>query len=238
MTTIKFILFSDIHCGVPQNEKTNNEIDNISRIVTLCKNGNNKPNLGNDIRYIVIGGDLTKDGKTEELIQFKELYKQLSPYTNIYIIPGNHDDSYPEYRDTIKYIRDINGFSDNESVNFVKINQGLYHFCCGLKPNIDWIKQQFNNYNITNKTPLVFSFHFNLEGPYSDWWNDDEKTQFYNTIKDYNILLIHNGHWHTDKIGTWTINNGKKINYVISAGNKICLCTYNIVSKNLSFKLI
>ena len=38
---------------------------------------------------------------------------------------------------------------------------------------------------------------------YSDWWNDKEKEQFYQVIKDYNILAIINGHIHSTYEKKW-----------------------------------
>ena len=52
--------------------------------------------------------------------------------------------------------------------------------------------------------PIIIFYHYNtIKEPFSDWWSDKEKEQFYQVIKDYNILAIINGHLHSSYRKIW-----------------------------------
>ena len=39
-------------------------------------------------------------------------------------------------------------------------------------------------------------FHYSLDGPYSDFWADEDKNAFSAAISGYNVLAIFHGHEH------------------------------------------
>ncbi len=106
----------------------------------------------------------------------------------------------------------------------------------GVYPkNLDWLKNELNE--ITNDTPIVFIFHYVIADnvPYNDWWTNDEKEDFYNVIKNYNVILICNGHDHETRIDNW-----KNIPCVIGSGDnsfallKFCKNTF-VSYKQINF---
>jgi hypothetical protein len=43
---------------------------------------------------------------------------------------------------------------------------------------------------------VILYFHYSLEGPYSDFWEQEDKDAFARTIEGYNVLAIFHGHEH------------------------------------------
>lgn len=67
---------------------------------------------------------------------------------------------------------------------------------------------------------FIIYFHFNLEGPYSDWWSDAEKNAFAEVLIGHRVALIVCGHWHTTALSQW-----RGYNVAMGAGSKVALVT-------------
>jgi UDP-2,3-diacylglucosamine pyrophosphatase LpxH len=93
-------------------------------------------------------------------------------------------------------------------------HNGVQFISLGVYPkNLKWLASVLP---ADKSQPLVIFYHFNTDKnePFGDWWKEEEKLAFYEAIKEHNVLLIINGHWHTSRITTW--NN---IKIVHCAGN-------------------
>lgn len=167
------------------------------------------------------------------------------PITNegykIYLTPGNHDTyvQWPYYKKPVfKFIESEFGATYNM---FNWKNSGCYSYCyngiffinMGVYPkNLNWLKNELNE--ITKDTPIVFIFHYVIADnvPYNDWWSNAEKEDFYNVIKNYNVILICNGHDHETRIDNW-----KNIPCVIGSGDNsfalLKFCKNSFVSYSL-----
>lgn len=228
MTNI--FLISDLHFGGNIHKPVQTMIDRIIGHINV-----------NEKNVILVAGDITDHGydgistcqcffpcfgsnsgitggsKVNELnmfqTEFLERFKYLTN-TYIYFIHGNHDlyngaGRYP----VLDYIKSKFG---NTYYSFV-VN-GIVFFMCGLYPDAsicNWIKTEFIEKQVNDKTPLIFCFHYSMD---STWWKE-EKTIFLNTINAKNILGILVGHVHESYIdeylGIKTLNgSGAKSGYL------------------------
>jgi hypothetical protein len=118
----------------------------------------------------------------------------------------------------------------NSNVQSRQIND-VNLICLGLYPN----KETCDNF-LTDELKFVSKkiifFHFNLEGPFSDWWSDSEKEYFYNTIQPYlgEIICIVVGHCHVTYDHLW-----KNIRVLSGAGSLPLICDYD--GEKLSIKI-
>ncbi len=211
----------------------------------------NKINITYPINFVICAGDLTSHGwgasgcckKNPD--EFGEFINQYAiPIENagfpLFSCPGNHDTyvDWPyfdkpvfEYIKT-KYVATHDMFKDWKYSGCYSFNHnGVEFISMGVYPyNLAWLRE----YIPTDDTPIIIFYHYNtVTGePYSDWWGEDEKTAFYDVIKDNNVLLIINGHWHESGIGHW---NG--IPVVRGAGDKFCIVEIkDRVLGNIKFK--
>lgn len=166
-----------------------------------------------------------------------------------YLTVGNHDTyvQSPYFRKPVfKLVKDkynatnktflwegckltMNGWKHSGCYKFVKndivfINMGVY------PKNLDWLKKQLKNIN--HNVPIVFIYHYTTPNnvQFSDWWTDDEKDDFFSIIKKHNVILICNGHFHSNVLYHWhgipcvtgsgddscgliTFSNGKLVHY-------------------------
>ncbi len=85
-------------------------------------------------------------------------------------------------------------------------HNGIYFICMGSYPkNLDWLRE---NLPEDRTRPIVFFYHYNTilgDGTINIyiWWTDKERAEFYDVIKEHNVKLIVNGHWHINKISSW-----------------------------------
>ena len=162
-------------------------------------------------------------GNTNELQTVKETLLHPLEKKNIliYLCHGNHDDHWalPKcYKPVLDYITNKHG-----SLRYHKphkpcsATRGVSIISCGKYPNKDdssWLNTILSN--LDNNEKCIIMFHFNISGPYSDWWSDHEKKVFGKQIKNHKdkILAICIGHHHTSYIREW---NG--ITVINSSGN-------------------
>lgn len=79
--------------------------------------------------------------------------------------------------------------------------------CCLLpkkkKGNaLTWLRNQI--IQLTTSAPIVIFFHYNLVGSNCNWWwSKEEKEDFYEVIRDYNVLAIFTGHCHSSYFTKW-----------------------------------
>jgi len=57
----------------------------------------------------------------------------------------------------------------------------------------------------SSKLPVVIFFHFNITGPFSNWWKDEEKEAFKAVLDAHRerIAFLAVGHWHVSMVNQW-----------------------------------
>jgi predicted phosphodiesterase len=178
--------------------------------------------------FVLFPGDLTTHGWNacwfnwiiKKLFFPQETYryeKELGKFVNQFILPiekngiktysvmGNHDTYNGPILPVKCWIKKKHGNTHYK----VKYNDKLDIYGLGIYPTneiCDWLSKNLDD----NKFSILF-FHYPTSGDYSDWWGDDEKEYFYNTIKDRKILTMATGHFHTSTLYDWkeyTLING------------------------------
>lgn len=198
---MKFIVTSDLHFG----SESPKDIDNImyhlmydvfinSIIVTGDLTGNGYDGKESlkclscifGSKNILVGGD-----KTNELGLLQSFFINPIHELNkkIYLIQGDSDRNNGACRYPVRnYIRSLYG---KEYYSFV--SDGVLFLMCDIYPNkkiCGWI----HSITKTIKIPTLIFFHYNLEGSSSNLWSEVEKHNFYETVKDVNVLAIFCGH--------------------------------------------
>ena len=219
---IKFFIESDIHFT-----KDGIRSDKRKSVETMLKY--------DDVDVILCVGDLTDNGWDGGGIlcwKYGGESDQLTPLKNDYIKPlynrfrlllclGNHDYYVPKpyiHHPVVKYVKNRRNVSSKftDSVYNTMIKDVMF-ICLGRYPDNKALKY-FKKVAPLDKRIVIF-FHYNLSGPYSEWWNVDEKDKFHDTIKGYNIVCIAVGHYHISEVNEW---RGYKV--VSGAGSSIALC--------------
>lgn len=226
ITMITFVHDSDIHFtdkGPRSDKKLNPD-----KIIELNPD------------FTIVTGDLTDngyDGKSIGCFKYGGFSDQLSPLKDnyvhkledngipVYLCPGNHDRGRPNicYKAVHRYIIKRHG-----GLKYSFERNGIKFICCGEYPDdLKWLKKQLKK---ANDRPIFIYFHFNLIGPFSNWWSEKEKDKFYQVIKDYpNLQAILVGHWHRSENHTkW--NN---IRVIRSSGRGFTLIGFDIKEEKI-----
>lgn len=192
-----------------------------------------------ECKFIIAAGDLTDNGQSSSTITWncskpddqldtliKKFIKPWEKHMPVYLVAGNHDlwkgnnlnsavldyiiDKY-DANFHIDYWKAGCYSIDVESFNFIFLN-------CYPK-NLRFLKKALTD------RPTVLVFHYNLQGPYSDFWSQYEKEAFFNVIKDYNIRLICTGHIHINKKSYWkgipVVQASKKLSKITITSDNI-----------------
>lgn len=202
------------------------------------------------IKFVICAGDLTSLGQDGKKIlcwkngEYNQVGIFLNDYLNnieskgirVYCCPGNHDTyvAWPYwYKPVFNFLR--RKYNANNDGCYMFEMSGVKFISLGIYPNkknLDWLKDQIRD--LFKGTPLIIFYHYNTvdSEPYSDWWKDEEKEAFYQVIKDYNVQLIINGHYHASGKGMW-----HGIPVVRGSGHKSCIIEMNDYSlENIYFK--
>lgn len=236
-----FLIDSDIQYGHDKPEKIRNDkINNVEFITNFIKNSKNS--IYEPRFLMITGDltEHCSDGKKIFNYKFGGITNEMTPLINEYLkpmstllplklIPGNHDfyidgSRWPFFhKPVLSYIRknhNLNTLKNIFSSTFSDIGDVVYsfdiedvHFCaCDIYPNekvLKWLRTDLEKNN--DKRIIIFQ-HYNFDGPYSDWWTMDEKKKFYDVIKNYNVVLLIEGHHHFSSEGSFmgikTVNSG------------------------------
>ncbi len=235
----KFIVDSDLHF---KHDIRSVKRNNVQKITEKIKNDN--------IKAIICPGDLTNngwDGKKFWKWKYGGDFNQLGPlkkdyvepledHTNVYLCAGNHDTYVPWpyfHKGVFDYIKARHGSLRYSFDLKEDSDQGLHFICLHIYPDEDGIEFLQKDLKKNHDRKIVIYFHYNLSGPFSDWWNDEEKGVFLKTIKDYNIKAIIVGHFHKTYERDW---NGYKI--INGGGRNIPLVTYDPNEAELSVEFV
>jgi len=245
-----FIFDGDPQIGL---EKDNNGYPKIRANKENIGEKLNKYSNDNNIKidFVICAGDLTQGGKDAKKILFYKNgeYNELGIFIdkyynniknngyNVYCCPGNHDTyvSFPYFwKPVFKFLKDkydatygLGIFTNWKNYGYYKFeHNGVLFMSLGVYPyNLSWIRK---NLPKDNTKPIIIFYHYNtiIGEPYSDWWSNEEKNNFYNIIKEFNILMIINGHLHSSQKDIWNgipivKGSGKELGLVKIKDNKI-----------------
>jgi Icc-related predicted phosphoesterase len=129
-----------------------------------------------------------------------------------YSVMGNHDTYTGPILSSKLWIRKKHG-----SVKYmVSLNDNVNLYGLHIYPDkkvLGWLKKNLD----PTKYSIMF-FHYPPIGPMSSWWDDSEKEDFWESIKDHKdkILAICVGHSHNSGLLKW-----KGIDIVNAGGDKV-----------------
>jgi len=122
----------------------------------------------------------------------------------LYMIDGNHD----------RY----NGAGRHPVVDFLRARHGTRYvvaspdervvcFFLGCYPDAGtrrWLRGEVRQRRLAeSRRPCVLFMHYNLSGPYSDWFPESEKQLFAESIADVHVACICVGHHHVSQESRW-----------------------------------
>jgi hypothetical protein len=186
------IFDSDLHFNdtVPFDCK----LDHLKGIKSLIKNS--------IVSAVVLVGDLTNTGSAggccgseDQLSALKTQWiEPLEILTKVYITNGNHE-NYTTFKPVVTYIK-----KRHSDTRYTFVSEGVTFVSLGLYPdksNCNWLS------SLSIKGPIVLFFHYNLQGPFSDWWSNSEKEYFKQSLGSMDIKAIFTGHFHHSYSSLW-----------------------------------
>lgn len=192
--TVTFFVASDSHFGARGMEEANR---------ALVEQMNGLPGtpypgaLGGSVatpRGVLFTGDTTDNGLLDEFALFEKVYG-LNGNDGLLRFPvfeaiGNHD---VNSESPVKgRVRQRHG-----NVDYAWDWDDLRLVCLDMYPDaktLAWLEGELAR--VGRGRPLILYFHYSLEGPYSDFWEQSDKDAFADAIADYNVLAIFHGHEH------------------------------------------
>jgi cytolysin (calcineurin-like family phosphatase) len=144
---------------------------------------------------LLIGGDLTDDGKTSQWKEFVRFYG-LTGKESLLKMPafeslGNHDRGGSAVS---------KGIIERHGAEHYSWNVGDLHIVCMGEPNDkDLAFLQKDLPVVGRQRPIVIYFHYSIIGPYSeDYWFGEpgHRDKFAAALKGYNVVALIHGHFH------------------------------------------
>jgi hypothetical protein len=192
--TLTFFVASDSHFGAKGMDEQNRAL--VEQMNEL-PGTEYPPEIGGSVatpRGVLFLGDTTDNGLLEEFAQFEQVYgltgrDGLLKYP-IFEAIGNHDvnSESPIKEEARRRHGGINYAWDWDDVRIL---------CLDMYP--DSRTRAFLARELDRRgpeRPVILYFHYSLEGPYSDFWEQEDKDAFARTIEGYNVLAIFHGHEH------------------------------------------
>jgi 3',5'-cyclic AMP phosphodiesterase CpdA len=155
-------------------------------------------------RGVLIAGDLTESGKTDEWREFLKHYGSTGSdgllKFPVYAGTGNHDrHTLLPVQQVLAGVREAHG-----ALTYSWDWDKLHLVCLDLYPdaaNRQWLAKDLEK--VGKEAPVVLFFHYPLLGPFSDWWKDKDKRAFARTIEGYNVIAVFHGHYHGSEHYRW-----------------------------------
>ncbi|MFH1643786.1 MAG: metallophosphoesterase [bacterium] len=215
LNSFKFIAVSDLHVGGNNclfwNEKKR-VMDNGKLMVRdkLLKDLSDN----NDIDLILMVGDLTENGIKQGETLFENqwkgfVYNWLTPIAQkigiekIGLCVGNHDAGCPSWWDDYNSETLYENFCKVKKINYSFLLKDVLFICCGIYPTEE-IRKELKNFltNVDMGVPIIIFFHYSI---FQDCHRMDDyvRKDFYNTIKNHNVIGIINGHFHRSFSMKW-----------------------------------
>ena len=207
-----FIAEADTHAG--SDAKAARKAGHLQAMLEIIRNPYQ------DIKFLCFPGDLTDTGNASSSFLCKSIENEWEEFCHNWLYPletakpatisktdfvklcqGNHDNKESIWQtDTAAKIKNRHG-SHHYSFNV----DGVHFICCGKYPDAKtraWVQSDLQQLKDPN-TPIFMFWHFNFEGPFSDWWSQTEKNHLYQIIQNHNVKLIITGHWHKSYASNW-----------------------------------
>jgi cytolysin (calcineurin-like family phosphatase) len=152
-------------------------------------------------RGVLFTGDMTDNGHLDEFAEFEQVYgrtgKEGLLRFPVFEAIGNHDvnTTSPIKPRVVARHGAIQYSFDWDDLHFV---------CLDMFPDAHTLSFLARDLaRVGRQRPVILYFHYSLEGPYSDFWEPEEKTAFGRAIAGYNVLAIFHGHEHRMGHYTW-----------------------------------
>jgi Calcineurin-like phosphoesterase len=192
--TITFLVASDSHFGARGMSELNREV--VEQMNALPGTPY-PPELGGTVdtpRGVLFTGDATDDGTLAEFAEFEAVYG-LTGRDGLLRFPvfeaiGNHDVNEAS---PIK----ARAKQRHGGLDYAWDWDDLRLICLDMYPDARtrrWLGAQLDDLGPDH--PVILFFHYSLEGPYSDFWEESEKDAFARAILGHNVLAIFHGHEH------------------------------------------
>ncbi len=181
--SFRFAFISDTHIGSLDGSAEEDLRKTVRDINTMT-----------DIVFVVITGDITELGRTEELQRAKRILDSLK--VKWYIIPGNHDSGWSE-SGGLMFTRIFGSDRFNfeyEGIRFIACASGPYlRMSDGHVPRdaVNWLDNELKT--LKKDQPLIFLNHYPINDQLDNWYEITDRLHQYNT---WAILC---GHGHTNK---------------------------------------
>ena len=192
--TVTFFVASDSHFGASGMSEANRSL--VEQMNAL-PGTEYPPEMGGRVdtpHGVLFTGDTTDNGHLEEFAEFEEVYG-LTGTDGLLRYPvfeaiGNHD---VNSESPIKgRARERHG-----GTNYAWSWDDLTFLCLDMYPDVTtraWMTRQLEK--LGKDRPVILFFHYSLEGPYSDFWEQLDKDDFARAIEGYNVAAIFHGHEH------------------------------------------
>jgi 3',5'-cyclic AMP phosphodiesterase CpdA len=187
-------------------------------------------NAQNDLKFVIVAGDIADKGDRTSLLQAKQLLDSLkAPY---YAIPGNHDTRYSHTAtDAFDSVFTTHHFGfSHEGYFFVGFNTGQSNGNNRGGVNeqeFRWLKEQLNQ---NREKPVIAITHFPIVT-----FQVDDSAKIVNTLLKYKTKALLGGHYHRNAVFDYagvpgilfrslqTDTKGKSGYTIIEIGREMCL---------------
>ena len=156
-----------------------------------------------DPAALIVAGDLTELGRPEEWWAFTQLYGFLPGQGRlrypVFVGTGNHDQGMALARIVPGAVEFRHG-----SLDYAIRLGGLHVIGLDVYPDaaaLPWLRAELGR--VGPEQPVLIWFHYPLQGPYSDWWTDEEKGAFREAVEGASIVAVFHGHYHRSGHYRW-----------------------------------
>lgn len=219
---LTFFVVSDTHYGLSPrgDEEIPKLVDKMNKLPGTefpAAVGGGK--VGTPVGVLHIG-DETNGGKKPEWDMFVRDYgltgKDGKLTYPVYEAFGNHDSDLVRkgVRERNKNRVGLTDTSDN-GLHYSWDWNKIHFVCLGVRPgvtkhpydpdhSIEFLEKDLAKNVAKSGRPVILMHHFGFDKGHSmNWWTDEERTNYYNIIKDYNVIGIIHGHAHKPEIYKW-----------------------------------
>lgn len=178
----QYAFITDLHIGSPN-------ADNDLRAVV------EDINRRTEIKFVIVGGDVSEKGRNTELFQAKQILDELN--VKYYVIPGNHDTKWSESGCTkFKELWGDDKFNfDFDKVKHIGANSGIPWRGGGGHISVEqlhWLKNILSNTDLNQE--IICYIHHPLDGDVDNWF------KLTNLLVNHNIKAIFYGHGHNNNL--------------------------------------
>ncbi len=192
--TVTFFVASDSHFGARGMSELSREL--VAQMNALPGTPY-PPEIGGRVatpRGVLFTGDTTDNGTLQEFAEFEAVYGRTGKdgllRFPVFESIGNHDVN--QTSPIKERARQRHG-----GINYSFDWDGLHFACLDMYPDartLEWLKRDLAR--LPADHPLILFFHYSLDGPYSDFWEDEEKAAFARAIESRNVVALFHGHEH------------------------------------------